>query len=129
MTWRFFVTYTEEAWALLSRDWIETTGKAPSGFLYTDLIAAMQEIGTEPGQGVSLMDNWMTQLLLNTALPWALARLKEPSTWASIAVWLVAQTHIPMDGSVTSAFVQLGVSLAAFLGVVLREKTAPASAS
>jgi len=33
MTWDFFITYTEECYALVSEDWIDdTSGKSPSGF-------------------------------------------------------------------------------------------------
>ena len=32
MTWDFWTTYTDENYAVLSRDWIERSGQAPSTF-------------------------------------------------------------------------------------------------
>jgi hypothetical protein len=32
MTWAWFAKYCSEAYALVSKDWIEATGISPSGF-------------------------------------------------------------------------------------------------
>ena len=45
MTWSFYHAYVEEAWALLSKEWISASGIAPSGFLYEDLILDMAALG------------------------------------------------------------------------------------
>ncbi len=42
MTWKFFTTYVEEGYALISSDWIKNTGIAPSGFNITALAADLK---------------------------------------------------------------------------------------
>ncbi len=37
ITWEFFVAYMDEAYAVLSRDWLRKTGRAPSGFNFASL--------------------------------------------------------------------------------------------
>ncbi len=44
MTWDFFTTYCEESYALVSQDWIETTGLSPSGFNLAALQADCQAL-------------------------------------------------------------------------------------
>jgi hypothetical protein len=39
MTWRFWATYCDEAYALLSRDWLDATSRTPEG-LDLDLLRA-----------------------------------------------------------------------------------------
>jgi len=45
MTWEFFTAYCEEAWSLLSKEWVSASGRSPSGFDYDALIADMPELG------------------------------------------------------------------------------------
>ena len=44
MTWDFWASYVDEAYALLSKDWIETSGSAPSGFDYAALAGDLAEV-------------------------------------------------------------------------------------
>jgi hypothetical protein len=44
MTWQFWQTYCDEAYALLSPDWIAATGIAPDGLPVTQLQADMAEL-------------------------------------------------------------------------------------
>ena len=44
MTWDFWASYADEAYALLSKDWIETSGSAPSGFDYAALAGDLAEV-------------------------------------------------------------------------------------
>ncbi len=39
LTWDFLQTYCDEAWALLSHDWIAASGRSPSGFAFGMLAA------------------------------------------------------------------------------------------
>jgi hypothetical protein len=41
MTWRFWLAYADEAWALLSRDFITAAGTTPAGLSWEALAAAM----------------------------------------------------------------------------------------
>jgi hypothetical protein len=41
MTWRFWDSYCDEAFGILSKDWVETSGNSPSGFDYEKLMADM----------------------------------------------------------------------------------------
>lgn len=43
MTWQFFRTYCEEAYAVLSRDWLRKN-QAPNGFAITELLADLTEV-------------------------------------------------------------------------------------
>lgn len=45
LTWDFVSAYCSEAYGLLSKEWISSSGKAPSGFLYDDLMADMAALG------------------------------------------------------------------------------------
>lgn len=44
MTWDFFATYCDEAYALLSPDWFKSTGVTPSGFNLSQLQADLQQV-------------------------------------------------------------------------------------
>ena len=46
MTNAFFDAYCDEAYALLSQDWIENSGMSPSGFNLAGLTADMQALRT-----------------------------------------------------------------------------------
>lgn len=48
MTWDFFNVYCEEAYALLSKEWIKQEGVSPSGFNYPALIKDMRQLGDNP---------------------------------------------------------------------------------
>jgi hypothetical protein len=41
MSWNFWAAYCDEAYGLLSKDWLEASGKAPSGFDAAALTADM----------------------------------------------------------------------------------------
>lgn len=45
MTWAFWSTYCDEAWGVLSPDWIEKSGVAPDGFPLVQLQADMAQLG------------------------------------------------------------------------------------
>lgn len=45
MTWDFFTTYCDEALVFLSHDWIENTGKSPSGLAWGVLMADLANLG------------------------------------------------------------------------------------
>lgn len=47
-------------------------------------------------------------------------RLKEPSTWASLAIILSA-FGINLEGELLQAITQVGIGIAAVLGIVLKE--------
>jgi hypothetical protein len=53
MTWAWFEKYCSEAYALISKDWIEASGLAPSGFdfaaLESDLKLVTAPQGAENG--------------------------------------------------------------------------------
>ena len=51
---------------------------------------------------------------------WALARLKEPSTWRGL-VWCLTATGLVLDAHARDVIITLGIALAGVLGVVLRE--------
>lgn len=42
MSWGFFDLYCDEAWAVVSQDWIDTAGKSVSGFDLTTLLADLK---------------------------------------------------------------------------------------
>ena len=63
------------------------------------------------------MNSW----LISTAVNWSLSRLSEASTWASIAAALAASLHTNFNADATQSFITLGVALAAFLGIVVKE--------
>jgi hypothetical protein len=44
MTWDFWKTYCDEAYALFGQEWLNTGGQAPSGFNHDQLIADLSEI-------------------------------------------------------------------------------------
>ncbi|HEX4148120.1 MAG TPA: hypothetical protein VHY20_03995, partial [Pirellulales bacterium] len=44
MTWAFLETYCEEAWGIVSQDWIDGAGQAPSGFDLAALTADLQAV-------------------------------------------------------------------------------------
>lgn len=44
MTWRFWATYADEAWGLVSRDWLDATGHCPDGLDFDALLARAGEI-------------------------------------------------------------------------------------
>jgi len=44
MTWSFLDTYCDEAWGIVSQDWIEQSGQAPSGFDLAALTADLAEL-------------------------------------------------------------------------------------
>ena len=44
MSWNWLDAYCDEAYGLLSRDWLNTTGNAPPGFSFDTLAADMQAI-------------------------------------------------------------------------------------
>jgi hypothetical protein len=44
MTWNWWTTYADEAYALVAPDWIEAAGGAPSGFDLATLLADLQQI-------------------------------------------------------------------------------------
>lgn len=44
VTWPFLHAYCDEAYAIVTQDWIETNGKSPSGFDVNQLLADLKEI-------------------------------------------------------------------------------------
>jgi hypothetical protein len=44
MTWGFWTAYGEEAWAVITPDWIEANGTSPSGLNLTGLLSEFHEI-------------------------------------------------------------------------------------
>lgn len=53
---------------------------------------------------------------------WAIARLKEPSTYAGLGV-LLAAAHISLSADMQSAIIGVCVALAGLASVLLKEKT------
>jgi hypothetical protein len=51
MTWRFWNTYCDEAYAVLSRDWLDKHGVSPEGF---DLAALEKDLAALTGEAVAL---------------------------------------------------------------------------
>jgi hypothetical protein len=49
MTWGFLDTYCDEAYAVLSQDWIDKTNLAPNNFDLTALQADLQQINAAAG--------------------------------------------------------------------------------
>lgn len=47
-SWDWIHAYTEEAYAILSREWLKSTGKTPSGFDYDTLIQDMEAFTPDP---------------------------------------------------------------------------------
>jgi len=64
MTWAFWATYCDEAWAILSTDWIEKSGAAPDGFPLAQLQSDMAALtaGTAVPRSVSLTDQQIDML-------------------------------------------------------------------
>ena len=48
MSWGFYTAYSDEGYAVLSPDWIETSGESPAGFDMTQLEQDLTEITTGP---------------------------------------------------------------------------------
>lgn len=48
MTWEFFSTYVDEAWAIVTPDWIEQQGDSPSGFSLAALRADLALVAGGP---------------------------------------------------------------------------------
>ena len=48
MTWQFWDTYCDEAYAVLSQDWLESAGKAPSGLDLPALQADLEQVAGTP---------------------------------------------------------------------------------
>lgn len=44
MTWEFFITYTDESYAILSKDWAALAKKAPSGFDFASLQTDLKQV-------------------------------------------------------------------------------------
>ena len=44
MTWDFWEAYVDEAYAILSKDWIEDSGHAPSGIDWESLKSDLQKV-------------------------------------------------------------------------------------
>ncbi len=65
MTWGFVDNYVEEAWAVLSADWIEPDKLAPSGFSLSELQADLRDV---TGQTVALTEKRSTQVRLSHLL-------------------------------------------------------------
>jgi hypothetical protein len=61
------------------------------------------------------------KMFLGMAGDWALGRLREPSTWASIAVGLSGWAHVQFNGDFTKAFINFGIAGAVLLGIALKE--------
>lgn len=59
--------------------------------------------------------------LLKAAGSYALGRLKEASTWGSVAVLVETQTHVALNGDFKVAAVNVCVSIAALAGVLIKE--------
>jgi hypothetical protein len=59
--------------------------------------------------------------LLKAAGSYALGRLKEASTWASVAVLAETQLHISLNADFKTAAINLGVSATALAGVLIKE--------
>lgn len=47
-SWEWVAAYTEEAYAILSKEWLKSTGKTPSGFDYNTLIRDMEALTQDP---------------------------------------------------------------------------------
>jgi hypothetical protein len=48
VTWSFLDAYCDEAYAVLSADWIAAINQAPNNFELTQLAADLTEIGVKP---------------------------------------------------------------------------------
>lgn len=46
MTWEYFLKYVDEAYGLVDRAWINTTGKTPAGLSLVELVDQMQALKT-----------------------------------------------------------------------------------
>lgn len=57
----------------------------------------------------------------NPFITWALARLKEPSSWAGVAA-LLGSLGLALNATQSAALVQLGIAMAGFVAVMLPEK-------
>ena len=44
MTWQFWDAYCDEGYGLLSKDWLEASGKAPQGFDWQAMVADMSDL-------------------------------------------------------------------------------------
>lgn len=53
MTWQFYEAYSDEAYAVLSPDWIGTKGTTPSGFDMATLLQDLQEVGKTQNKAVA----------------------------------------------------------------------------
>jgi hypothetical protein len=56
MTWDFFSTYVDEAYAIADQDWAEATGKTPLGMSLADLESQMQALKEAPAVGAVAAD-------------------------------------------------------------------------
>ena len=75
------------------------------------------------------MKDWLASVALGwvkghwqTLLGWALARLQEGSTWGGIGLWLIAHGLLPDAADLKVALVKLGLTLAGFVAIVLKDK-------
>lgn len=55
---------------------------------------------------------------------WAIARLKEPSTWNGLVLSTAGAAHFAVSTTTAGAIASAGASLAGMLGVVLSERGA-----
>ena len=63
----------------------------------------------------------MNSLLVSMAFNYAVGRLKEASTWASIAAAIAASYNIQFNGDFRSAFIATGLAMATLLGIFIKE--------
>ena len=59
--------------------------------------------------------------LAKLAFNYALGRMGEASTWASITAGAAAQMHLHLNPDFDSALVRVGLALTALAGVVIKE--------
>lgn len=57
----------------------------------------------------------------NPFITWALARLKEPSSWAGLAA-LMGSLGLTLSAAQSQALITLGIAVAGFVAVMMPEK-------
>jgi len=63
----------------------------------------------------------VNSFLINIGVKYALDRLSEPSTWASIAAGIAGELAIKFNPDFTNAFVHLGLAATVLAGVLIKE--------
>jgi anaerobic glycerol-3-phosphate dehydrogenase len=60
-------------------------------------------------------------MLQNMVVSWVMSRMKEPSTWAGIAVSLGTAMHVTWTADAVTNFTNLGIALAGLVAVVAKD--------